>query len=571
MYYEGTLTDITERKQKDLELSRRTEQVELLYDAGKELGRTLDLGTIYQNLHSIVSKVMPCNGMVLSTFDPNDNLIRCVSFWSEETSLDVSDFPAIPLNLEGEGTQCRVILSGQSLYLADYLATKQTGNTSYYVNEEGIHEEVPAGEEDITRSALIVPIMQENQVRGVIQVFSNQKDGYNEENLRFLEALSPQVAAGMSNALLHEKTKRALQNMQALRNIEKAISGSFDLSLILSIILDAIIVQLEVDAVDMLLLNRKTQTLEYCAGRGFRTFALQHTQLQMGQSHAGKAALERRMITIADLNQQETGFSLSPELNDEDFVAYYGVPLIAKGQVVGVMEIFHRAPLSSAPEWLEFLDTLAGQAAIAIENSSIFTDLQRSNMETTLAYEKTLEGWGRALEYRDMETKGHSQRVVDWTMQIAKSMGIRDAELTHIRRGALLHDIGKMGIPDSILQKPGPLSEDEWVIMRQHPTFAYEMLLPIDHLLPALDIPYYHHERWDGTGYPHGLKGAAIPLAARIFAIVDVWDALSSDRPYREAWPREKIISHIREQSGKHFDPQVVEVFLDLANIEGGS
>ena len=183
-----------------------------------------------------------------------------------------------------------------------------------------------------------------------------------------------------------------------------------------------------------------------------------------------------------------------------------------------------------------------------------------------LAYDTTLEGWARALELRDQETEGHSKRVVELTLVLARALGIPNEERIHIRRGALLHDIGKMGIPDSILQKPGKLSDEEWGIMRQHPVHAFNLLAPIQFLKPALDIPYYHHEKWDGTGYPQGLKGKQIPLPARIFAIVDVYDALRSDRPYREAWSQEKIIEHLREQSGKHFDPEVVKAFLPMVN-----
>jgi len=185
-----------------------------------------------------------------------------------------------------------------------------------------------------------------------------------------------------------------------------------------------------------------------------------------------------------------------------------------------------------------------------------------------LAYDTTLEGWARALELRDEETEGHSQRVTEMTLRLARAMGISDAELAHVRHGVLLHDIGKMGIPDGILFKPGSLTEEEWEIMRRHPTYAYELLSPIRYLRPALDIPYSHHEKWDGTGYPEGLKGEQIPLAARIFAVVDVWDALRADRPYRPAWSEEEVIEYIREQAGKHFDPQVVEIFLRIIGNE---
>ncbi|HDD55628.1 MAG TPA: HD domain-containing protein, partial [Chloroflexi bacterium] len=194
---------------------------------------------------------------------------------------------------------------------------------------------------------------------------------------------------------------------------------------------------------------------------------------------------------------------------------------------------------------------------------------QRAHLDLQIAYDATIEGLVRALEYRDMETEGHSQRVTDLTLKLAKSMGITGEELDHIRRGALLHDIGKIGVPDSILHKPGKLDEDEWAIMREHPQYAYDLLKEIAHLRPALDIPYYHHEKWDGTGYPRGLRGEQIPLAARIFAIVDVYDALTSNRPYRGAWSKEKALDYIRQQSGTHFDPQVVEVFMKLIEKSG--
>jgi len=251
-------------------------------------------------------------------------------------------------------------------------------------------------------------------------------------------------------------------------------------------------------------------------------------------------------------------------LANEGFISYYAVPLIAKGKVSGVLEIFHRAPVAPDQEWLDFLEALAAQAAIAVDNASLFNSLQRSNIDLILAYDTTLEGWSKALDLRDKETEGHSQRVTDMTIKIARAMGVSEAELVHVKRGALLHDIGKMGIPDSILLKPGPLTDEEWEIMRKHPVYAHELLSPIAFLRPALDIPYYHHEKWDGTGYPHGLKGEQIPLSARIFAVVDVWDALNSKRPYRPAWPEEKVIEYLHEQTGKHFNPKVVEIFLGM-------
>jgi putative two-component system response regulator len=178
------------------------------------------------------------------------------------------------------------------------------------------------------------------------------------------------------------------------------------------------------------------------------------------------------------------------------------------------------------------------------------------------AYEATIEGWSSAMDLRDKETEGHTRRVTEMTLRLARAMGMTEEQLIHVRRGALLHDMGKLGVPDDILFKPDKLTVEEWDVMRKHPQYAHEMLSKIEYLLPALDIPYCHHERWDGTGYPRGLKGEEIPLSARLFTVVDVWDALTSDRPYRPAWPKEKAIAYIQEYSGESFDPKVVDIFI---------
>jgi putative nucleotidyltransferase with HDIG domain len=198
------------------------------------------------------------------------------------------------------------------------------------------------------------------------------------------------------------------------------------------------------------------------------------------------------------------------------------------------------------------------------ERKSAKQALETAYLELREAYDHTIEGWVRALDLRDRETETHTLRVTEMTVRLAREMGIGESEIAHIRRGALLHDIGKMGIPDSILNKLDALTPQDWDIMKKHPMYAYEMLSPIAYLLPALDIPYCHHEKWDGTGYPRELKGEEIPLPARIFAVVDVWDALRSNRPYRGGWPEKDVLDHIRSLSGVHFDPKVVDVFFKL-------
>lgn len=361
-----------------------------------------------------------------------------------------------------------------------------------------------------------------------------------------------------------ERIQRQLHKLSALRSIDLAISSSLDIRVTLRVFIDHVVSQLNVDAANVLLLNPHSRILEYAAERGFRTDALRHSHVRLGEGYAGIAALENRIVSIPDLTKEDTGFKRLGLLEGEDFVTYFGVPLVAKGRVKGVLEVFHRSRLELDEEWFEFLEALALQAAIAIDNNSLFNDLERSNMDLSLAYDNTIEGWSRALDYRDKETEGHSQRVTEMAVNIAHEMGCKEDELVNVRRGALLHDIGKMGIPDSVLFKPGALTEEEWKIMRMHPVYAYELLYPIAYLRPALDIPYCHHEKWDGSGYPRGLKGEQIPLSARIFAIVDVWDALRSDRPYRAAWSEEKAREYILSLSGIQFDPKVVEIFFRI-------
>lgn len=361
-----------------------------------------------------------------------------------------------------------------------------------------------------------------------------------------------------------EKVQHQFERLSALRAIDAALVASLDLRVTLNLLLDQVISQLGVDAADILLLNPHNRTLEYFTDRGFRTNSITHSRLRVGEGLGRLMALEGRCLELPDRYAGTEIHLRAPWVEEEGFVYYYAMPLIAKGQVRGALEVFHRAVLVPNAEWREFLETLAGQAAIAIDNVTLLDSLQRSNAELVVSYDTTLEGWVKALDLRDNETKGHTQRVTEMTLRLARAMGVGEEDLVHIRRGALLHDIGKIGIPDSVLLKAGPLSDQEWAIMRKHPEYAYEWLSPIPYLRPALDIPYCHHEKWDGSGYPRGLKGKQIPLAARIFAVVDVWDALTSDRPYRKGWPEAKALEHIRSVAGTHFDPDVVEVFLRI-------
>ncbi|WP_161883540.1 PAS domain S-box protein [Deinococcus alpinitundrae] len=362
---------------------------------------------------------------------------------------------------------------------------------------------------------------------------------------------------------LNRELEQQLRHLTGLREIDQMITSSQDLSLTLDRILNHVEQQLGADAVALLLLDQHTLSLEYVGTRGF-TKPLQDSILRLGTGPAGQVALNRQPLSLPDLSAASLSPTWWAHLNQAGLMAYYGAPLLAKGKVLGVIEVMHREPFDPSRGWLETFGMLTGQAAIAIDNAHLFRDLEQRNLDLRLAYDETIEGWARALDLRDKETEGHSRRVTDMTVKLCRALALPAAALVEVRRGALLHDIGKMGIPDTVLLKPGKLTDDEWVLMKRHPEYAVRLLSPIKFLRPALDIPQYHHEKWDGSGYPLGLAGEAIPLTARAFAVVDVYDALTSDRPYRKAWSRERAIEHIQSGAGTHFDPAVVRLFVQL-------
>lgn len=406
--------------------------------------------------------------------------------------------------------------------------------------------------EDVTRFAL----SEQNllQKRNELSLLQGALAYANAELDKRVEQRTAELAAAK------KKIEQQLFRLQALRDNDIAILGTTDLRVGLRTIAEQAKRQLDVDLISILLFNAPLLALESALVIGAQTPDLSRAQIYLGETLIGRAALERRTLVFPD--PAATVPQTDKWAQSEKLHTCYAVPLIAKGNITGVMFLGNRSEIQPDQEWHDFLETLAGQAAMAIESMKSFEDLQRSNFELALAYNRTIEGWSHALDLRDRETKDHTARVTEMTMLLAKKAGMTEAEILHVKHGALLHDIGKMGIPDAILLKDAHLTNEEWAIMHKHPMFAYEMLFPIEYLRPALDIPYCHHEKWDGTGYPRGLKGEEIPLAARLFAVVDVWDALRSDRIYRKGWPLDKVLEYIRAQSGTHFDPQAVDLFL---------
>ena len=548
--------DITARKRADETARRHAATLTALHEAARALAGTLDS----TRLAEVVTRACVHDfgaGVAWVGLARPDGVV-----------LPLAQFPPAPaaripgqVRWDGspadDGPTGRAIRTGAAAVVCDIANDTAEGLWRGWALEEGFH------------CAASFPLITRGAPFGSLTVYG-QEEGYaTPERIEVFQTYAHEVAAALANARLFEETERRLRNLQALRKIDRAITASLDKRVTFDILLDQVRAELRVDAADLLLLDQRTPVLTLAAASGFRSQEIRTTAVRLGEDDAGIAALERRTVigSAASEGAHSRWTSLAAA---EGFAWRAATSLVSKGQVKGVLEVFHRTPFEPDDDWLAFLEILGGQAALALDSASLFEDLERSNIELKLAYDATIEGWSHALDLRDRETEGHTQRVTELTVRLARAMGMKEEDLAHLRRGALLHDIGKMGVPDAILHKSGPLTDEEWEVMRKHPTYALELLYPIRYLRPALDIPYAHHEKWDGTGYPRGRKGEQIPMAARIFTVVDVWDALRSDRPYRSAWPADRVREHLRARAGTDFDPRTVERFLalDLDNVE---
>jgi HD-GYP domain-containing protein (c-di-GMP phosphodiesterase class II) len=529
---------------------QKRQEAETLQEVGLMVNSHLERSELLDSILIALQKVVPYDNASIQIVQ--DEYVVIEAFRSEREFNGVigkkfkisENFMAVPILKDGKN----IILDDVSM----------NPNWIHGPETEGIH------------SWIAVPLQVKEKRIGLLTLDHKNIAQYQEKDANLALNFAAQAAIALENSMLFEDAKSRLFKIESLRQIDLAISGSVDLEISMSVLVRQLINSLDVDAATVLIFDDLNRTLKYIAGHGFVTDSLKYTSLRIGEGLAGKAAQRQELVYLKDIGTQETSLIHSPTLRKENFVSYIAVPLIAKGEIVGVLEVFHRSLLEPDKEWFNFLEALSGQAAIAIDRLNLFTGLEQSNLDLLRAYEATIEGWAKAIELRDRETEGHSRRVVDNTLRLAMRMGISGKDLLNMRRGALLHDVGKMAVPDHILLKPDKLSEDEWLIMKEHPTSAINLLSPIEYLQDALDIPCSHHERWDGKGYPDGLAGEEIPLSARIFAVIDVWDALQSDRPYRPGWSVEEALQYITENSGSHFDPDVVAEFLEMIKPDLG-
>jgi len=535
------------RNARHLQESRdRTTQLEMLYQAGLALHREHDLSAQLQVLLENTAKALHAERAAFWDYDPREKALHLeVTFGSPPHV--ASQWLGTRFELHSDrGIAALVARTRQPLNLPDAATDPR-----WFVTEPEL------------KSAVWAPVVYQEELYGVLSISSTRPAAFTTADMQVLVLYANLFANTLETTRLLNETRQRVHQLQALHTVHIAISASFDLPLILDIYLDVVIKELQVDAVDILLYDAMLLQLTYVAGRGFHTRARAGQSLLRQDPLAGRVLMERRVVRFPDplLQLQAPEFFHG---GAEGFTNYVGVPLETKGQLKGVLELFQRGPLRTEGEWFDFVNILARQAALAIDSVMSYEALQHSNYELGVAYDATIEGWSRALDLRDKETEGHTRRVTELTLQLVRRLGIPEAEWEHVRRGALLHDIGKMGIPDAILSKPGPLTEAEWKIMKRHPQYAYDLLSPIAYLRPALAIPYCHHEQWDGSGYPRGLQGQEIPLVARAFAVVDVWDALTSERPYRPAWSNAQAKQAISSKSEQHFDPRIVPIFLEL-------
>lgn len=362
---------------------------------------------------------------------------------------------------------------------------------------------------------------------------------------------------------VNDQLKVWQSQLEALMRIGRAINSSLGRRRVLEEVMDRLIELMHAER-GFLMSRQSDGELKFEIARGLSQVNLEEDEFKVSMTVVRRVA-ETGDVILTTNAQEDPRFANQMSVMGYKLRSILCVPLKIKDKLIGVIYVDNKARIGTfRQDDLGLISAFADQAAVAIDNAQLIESLEASNKELQMAYQLTLEGWVHALDLRDKETEGHTQRVTILTERLARMMGMIGDDLIHLTRGALLHDIGKMAIPDGILLKPGELTEEERALIRKHPVYAYEMLHPIEFLRPALDIPYCHHEKWDGTGYPRGLKGEDIPFAARIFPVVDVYDALVSNRPYRKGLPLGEVRDIIKNGSGTHFDPRVVEAFLAM-------
>lgn len=523
-----------------VDIQRRLLELTALYSVTKIATTAVSLDEIIESATRIVGETLYPHNFGICMWNQNRGVLE------PHPSYRISH-GNFPLQLKpGEGLVGSVLLTGGPIRVGDVR-----------------YDDRYRTADQATRSELCVPLWGKEHILGVINAESTDQGAFSEADERLLEALAAELTNSMEMMRLFQAEKRRRMESERLREAMTALTSTLDMNQVI----ERILVQLQevVPYISITMMLVDNAHLEVLAVRGFRSPNQEKILLDIDRFQHLRDVLETARPMIIPDTYKDPRWQVR---DDSQYIrCWLGVPLVIRDQVIGLLNLDYTEPGRYTEEDAELAMAFANQAAVAVENARLFNNLEQSHRELYKAYDATIEGWSRALELRDRETEGHTLRVTALTLRMAQTAGFQNEELIAIRHGVLLHDIGKMGIPDSILLKPGPLTEEEWEVMRQHPEYARRLLSGVPRLETAIDIPYCHHEHWDGSGYPRGLKGEEIPYASRLFAVADVYDALTSDRPYRLAWTKEAALNYIRNQSGKFFDPHAVEIFLNLEDI----
>jgi PAS domain S-box-containing protein/putative nucleotidyltransferase with HDIG domain len=540
---EGSARDVTERIQRQLEL-------EAIASVSAALRTAPNLGSLIEAILGQVNQLLQADGSSMSLKEPNSDDLMCVIANGRLSHTRGLGTPA------GQGITGYAMQTGQLYVTQDYVNDPHASRVSVVGNFQAM---------------ACAPLITQGQAIGVLTIA--RRRGIDEQEGRLLTVIANIAANAIQRTTLHEASQRNARQMAAVSEVGRVLSEKLEVPVIFAR-LDHYLYELLpgisaifISAYDAV--NREF-ICQYASleGEVLDVSSFPPAPLELpGVGTQSEVVHTRRPQIINDLQVRLTRVRGSVKLvGSSGPLPQSGLyaPMLGRDQVVGVIQVQASDVNHFTAGDAEVISLVANTAAVAIENARLLEDLQHSNLELLQAYDATLEGWSRALDLRDRETEGHTKRVAQAAVELAQVLGLSGEDLANFQRGALLHDIGKMGIPDSILLKPGPLTPDEMEIMRRHPQYAYDLLHPTEYLRPALEIPYCHHEKWDGMGYPRRLKGEEIPLGARIFAVIDVWDALTSDRPYRLAWSEADALAYIRAQSGLHFDPDIVEAFFKM-------
>jgi HD-GYP domain-containing protein (c-di-GMP phosphodiesterase class II) len=522
---------------------RRRQEAAAILEVGRDISASLQLNVVLERIATHARNLLSADTSAVYLAEPSSPLLQAIAACGP----DADEIKQDPLQI-GEGILGNIAQQREGEIVNDSV------NDPRGITIQGT-EDIPA------EHLMGVPILSRERLSGLIAVWrEGEGNEFTSEDLEFLTSLAQQVAIAIENARLFEDTRLKLTELEILQRIASALRMARSPGQAFPIILDQLISLLNFGSACIEMLEPSSgEIVTVAAEGGWKASNGYRTKADEGISGyviaTGKAYLTTDVF--AD------GMVVRPELL-AGFNVVGCVPIIALHHPIGTLWVGRKGQTPITIEEMNLLIALGEMVGNTVQRMTLHEQTVVQAEEIVQAYDKTLEGWAKALELRDKETVGHSRRVSELTQELAEKLGISSAEMPHIHRGVLLHDIGKMGVPDQVLKKTGPLGYDEWVEMKKHPQYAYDLLSPIAFLRPALDIPYCHHERWDGRGYPRGLKGEQIPLAARIFAVVDIYDALSHDRPYREAWPKRKVLKYIRDQAGKHLDPKIVDLFLRI-------